>query len=229
MTAAELVAAPASRPTPPITVFIADDQELFRDGMRMLIDSQPDLRVVGCAADGHEAVRLVAELHPELVLMDIRMPGLDGLAATRLLMTEPHPPRVIVVTTFRQDEAVIRAVEAGASGFVTKDTKPELLLEAIRAVHAGNSVLVPAATFDLLARFSSRSAAPDASVIAALSPREVEIFLLAAKGLSNAEIAESAFIEESTVKSHMVSILAKLALRSRAQLIAFAWSNRLVS
>ncbi|NYH00090.1 DNA-binding NarL/FixJ family response regulator [Schumannella luteola] len=216
-----------------IRVLVADDQRLFRDGIAMLLESQADLELVGSAATGVEAVDLAAATRPDVMLMDIRMPVLDGLSATERLLTAPVPlggaaPRVLVVTTFRRDEAVARAIRAGASGFVTKDAQPEFLLAAIRTVHAGQAVIAPAATFDLLARFSQpvREARPD--LIEVLSPREKEIFLLAAKGLSNAEIAADAFVEETTVKTHVGSILAKLGLRSRVQVVAFAWENGLV-
>jgi DNA-binding NarL/FixJ family response regulator len=211
-----------------IRVVVADDQELFRDGVGMLLESQDDLELVATAATGFEAVAAAEQTRPDVVLMDIRMPGMDGLTATEAILTAPQPPRVIVVTTFRRDEAVARAIRAGASGFVTKDAQPEFLLAAIRTVHAGQAVIAPAATFDLLARFGtdSRPARPD--VIGALSPRETEIFLLVAKGLSNAEIAADAFVEETTVKTHIGAILSKLGLRSRVQVVAFAWENGLV-
>jgi DNA-binding NarL/FixJ family response regulator len=214
----------------PIRVVIADDQELFRTGVGMLIESQPDLELVGSAASGREAVSVVESTEPDVVLMDIRMPGVDGLAATELILagTADPPPRILVVTTFRRDEAVARAIRAGASGFLTKDADPEFLLAAIRTVHAGQAVIAPAATFDLLRQFGQAPRPAREHAIAELSPREKEIFVLLAKGLSNAEIAASAFVSETTVKTHVGSILAKLGLRSRVQLVAFAWENGLV-
>ncbi|MFC5501710.1 response regulator [Lysinimonas soli] len=211
-------------------VLVADDQELFRDGVGMLIESQSDLELVGSVGTGRDAVERVETMRPDVVLMDIRMPGLDGLAATELILASGRDPlpRVLVVTTFRRDEAVVRAIRAGASGFVTKDADPEFLLAAIRTVAAGNSVIAPAATFDLLRQFGNSRPGPDASVIDELSPREKEIFLLVAKGLSNAEVAESAFVEETTVKTHLGKILSKLGLRSRVQVVAFAWQHGLV-
>jgi DNA-binding NarL/FixJ family response regulator len=213
-----------------IRVVIADDQELFRTGVGMLIESQPDLELVGSAASGREAVAVVERTEPDVVLMDIRMPGVDGLAATELILagTVEPLPRILVVTTFRRDEAVARAIRAGASGFLTKDADPEFLLAAIRTVHAGQAVIAPAATFDLLRQFGQAPRPAREHAIAELSPREKEIFVLLAKGLSNAEIASSAFVSETTVKTHVASILGKLGLRSRVQLVAFAWENGLV-
>lgn len=214
-----------------IRVLVVDDQELFRSGVGMLIESQRDLQLVASVGSGSEAIAAIAAHRPHVVLMDIRMPGLDGLAATELMLasaTEP-PPRVLVVTTFRRDEAVARAIRAGASGFVTKDAAPEFLLAAIRTVAEGQAVIAPAATFDLLRQFGGGAREADQGAISGLSTREKEIFLLAAKGLSNAEIATSAFVGETTVKSHVSSILAKLALRSRIQLVSFAWEHGLIS
>ncbi len=242
MTSAEGDVAPAPR----IRVVVADDQELFRDGIAMLIESQPDLELVGLASTGREAVERAETARPDVVVMDIRMPGVDGLAATQLILSRhedhkdcqyphdaqyPHstrPPRILVVTTFRRDEAVDHAIRAGASGFLTKDAEPDLLLAAIRTVHAGQAVIAPAATFDLLRQFGTPARPARQEVIAGLTPREKEIFLLVAKGLSNGEIATSAFVSETTVKTHVGSVLSKLGLRSRAQLIAFAWENGLV-
>jgi DNA-binding NarL/FixJ family response regulator len=215
---------------PTIRVVIADDQELFRSGVSMLIESQRDLELVGTAANGREAVAVVEATSPDVVLMDIRMPGVDGLAATELILAGAGErlPRIIVVTTFRRDEAVARAIRAGASGFLTKDADPEFLLAAIRTVHAGQAVIAPAATFDLLRQFGSGARSAREEAIDALSPREKDIFLAMAKGLSNAKIATSAFVSETTVKTHVGSILSKLGLRSRVQLVAFAWENGLV-
>lgn len=212
------------------SVLIADDQALFRDGIGMLIESQPDLMVVGSVGTGREAVTQAEALQPDVVLMDIRMPDIDGLTATELILATPaeRVPRILVVTTFRQDQAVTRAIQSGASGFVTKDATPEFILSAIRTVAEGNAVIAPAATFDLLRQFSG-SPRPTPSAIDGLTPREKEIFLLVAKGLSNAEIAGDSFVEESTVKTHIANILAKLALRSRVQVVVFAWEHGLVS
>jgi DNA-binding NarL/FixJ family response regulator len=213
-----------------IRVLIADDQALFRDGIGMLIESQRDLTVVASVGTGREAVTQTEALGPDVVVMDIRMPDIDGLTATELILASPSDPvpRVLVVTTFRQDQAVARAIQSGASGFVTKDASPEFILSAIRTVADGNAVVAPAATFDLLRQFSGASK-PAPAVIDALTPREKEVFLLIAKGLSNAEIAETSFVEESTVKTHVANILAKLGLRSRVQVVVFAWEYGLVS
>jgi DNA-binding NarL/FixJ family response regulator len=211
-----------------IKVLVVDDQELFREGIGMLIESQADLELVGAVGSGPEAVSAAGIARPDVVLMDIRMPGMDGLTASELILaaaTDPRP-RILVITTFRQDQAVVRAIQAGASGFITKDANPEFVLSAIRTVAAGSAVIAPAATFDLLRQFSVRHPTP--SAIDTLSPREKDIFLLVSKGLSNAEVAQSAFVEESTVKTHVASILAKLELRSRVQIVAFAWETGLV-
>jgi DNA-binding NarL/FixJ family response regulator len=211
-------------------VLIADDQAPFRDGIGMLIESQPDLTVVGSVGTGREAVTQAEILKPDVVLMDIRMPDVDGLTATELILatSADRVPRILVVTTFRQDQAVTRAIQAGASGFVTKDAAPEFILSAIRTVAEGNAVIAPAATFDLLRQFSG-APRPTPSAIDALTPREKEIFLLVAKGLSNTEVAASSFVEESTVKTHVANILTKLGLRSRVQVVVFAWEHGLVS
>lgn len=214
---------------PKVRVLIADDQELFLEGIGMLIESQRDLDLVGSVGSGMDAVVAAESLRPDVVLMDIRMPGMDGLTATELILATPSDsvPRILVVTTFRQDQAVARAIRSGASGFVTKDADPEFVLSAIRTVAQGNAVIAPAATFDLLKQFSGH-ARPTPTALDDLSPREKEIFLLVAKGLSNSEVAESAFVEETTVKSHIAAILRKLGLRSRVQVVAFAWENGLV-
>lgn len=224
-----------------IRVALVDDQALFRAGIRMLVDSQPDLEVVGEAGNGAEAITLVAAEHPDVVLMDIRMPVLDGIEATRAILatdastglgagatTLPHAvlPRVIVLTTFDLDEAAARAIRAGASGFVLKDADPEFLLAAIRTVHAGNAVIAAGATQELFEHFGRRTARVPAE-FADLTDREREIFDLAAAGLSNAEIASREFLSEATVKTHVSRILAKLALRDRVQLVVYAFEHGL--
>jgi DNA-binding NarL/FixJ family response regulator len=213
--------------TEAIRVVLVDDQALFRAGIRMVIDSQPDLQVVGEAGDGAEALRVVRGAHPDVVLMDIRMPVMDGIAATAELLTDPEPPKVVMLTTFDLDEAAARAIRQGASGFLLKDADPEFLLAAIRAVHAGSSVIAAAATRDLFAHFSppQRQAPP---AFATLTDREREIFALAAGGLSNAEIATREFLSEATVKTHISRILTKLELRDRVQLVVFAFEHDLV-
>ncbi|MBN9155066.1 MAG: response regulator transcription factor [Microbacterium sp.] len=210
----------------PIRVVLVDDQALFRAGIRMLVDSQPDLAVVGEASDGREAIGVVRATRPDVVLMDIRMPVLDGLGATAELLRDPDPPRIVMLTTFDLDEAAARAIRQGASGFLLKDADPEFLLAAIRTVHAGSAVIAASATRELFARFGDASRAVPATY-GDLTDREREIFALAARGLSNAEIAAREFLSEATVKTHISRILAKLALRDRVQLVVFAFEHGL--
>ena len=212
--------------TEPIRVVLVDDQALFRAGIRMLVSSQPDLEVVGEAGDGQQALAVIAETRPDVVLMDIRMPVMDGLAATAELLAWPDPPRVVMLTTFDLDEAAARAIRQGASGFLLKDADPEFLLAAIRTVHAGSAVIAASATRDLFAHFAEplRPAPP---AYDGLTEREREIFALAARGLSNAEIAAREFLSEATVKTHISRILTKLALRDRVQLVVFAFEHGL--
>ncbi|RIX28914.1 response regulator [Amnibacterium setariae] len=184
----------------------------------MLLDSQDDLEVVGEAADGEEGVAAAAALDPDVVLMDIRMPRVDGVTATERLAERGVRPKVLVLTTFDLDEAAARALRAGASGFVLKDAKPEFLLAAVRTVHAGAAVIAPAAIGHLLDTFGSGRVRRD-DELAVLSPREREIYDLAGKGLSNAEIAAHEYVSEATVKTHVSRILAKLGLRDRVQLV----------
>lgn len=212
-----------------IRVAVVDDQPLFCSGIGMLLESQPDLEFAGAAHDGEAGVALAEQERPDVVLMDLRMPLLDGIGATeriRSTLTGDRAPRIIVLTTFERDEAVARAMRAGADGFVMKDTTPDFLLAAIRTVHAGHSVIAPKETAALFS--GERVRPPRTEAIAALSAREKEVFLLAARGLSNAEAGQVAFISETTVKSHMRSILQKLGLASRVQLVAFAYENGLV-
>lgn len=215
-----------------IRVAVVDDQVLFCSGLAMLIESQPDLEFAGSAHDGEAAIALVAKEKPDVVLMDVRMPVLDGIAATERILAEAvasternDAPKIIVLTTFQRDEAVARAVRAGASGFIMKDTTPEFVLAAIRTVDAGHAVIAPKDVADL---FGAQRRPPTPDAIAGLSAREKEVFLLAARGLSNAEVGQTSYISEATVKSHMRSILAKLGLSSRVQLVAFAYENGLV-
>ena len=209
-----------------IRVLIVDDQALFRGGIRMLVESQPDMTCVGEAADGAQAVRLADEQQPDVVLMDVRMPVLDGISATARIVAARPQSRVVVLTTFDLDEAAARAIRAGASGFILKDAEPELVLASIRTVHAGNEVVAASATRELFKAFGAqRRSAPAA--YAELTDRERQIFALAARGLSNTEIARSEFVSEATVKTHISRILAKLALRDRVQLVVYAFENRL--
>jgi len=214
----------------PIRVVLVDDQALFRAGIRMVVNSQPDLTVVGEAGDGEEGVRVVRATRPDVVLMDIRMPVMDGLAATAQLLADPAladaPPRIVMLTTFDLDEAAARAIRQGASGFLLKDADPEFLLAAIRTVQSGSAVIAAAATRELFAQFSepARTVPP---AFAELTDREREIFALAARGLSNAEIAQREFLSEATVKTHISRILGKLSLRDRVQLVVFAFEHGL--
>jgi len=210
-----------------IRVVLVDDQALFRAGIRMLVDSQPDLEVVGEASNGSEGVAVVRATRPDVVLMDIRMPVMDGLAATAELLRDAAPPRVVMLTTFDLDEAAARAIRGGASGFLLKDADPEFLLAAIRTVHAGSAVIAASATRDLFAHFADPAARELPDEYAALTDREREIFALAARGLSNAEIAAREFLSEATVKTHISRILTKLGLRDRVQLVVFAFEHGL--
>ena len=215
-----------------IRVALVDDQALFRAGIRMLVDSQPDLEVVAEASDGREALAAVRETRPDVVLMDIRMPVMDGLAATAELLRDPPAPgapspRIVMLTTFDLDEAAARAIRQGASGFLLKDAEPEFLLAAIRTVHAGSAVIAASATRDLFAHFSETAPRPVPEAYGALTEREREIFALAARGLSNSEIAAREYLSEATVKTHISRILGKLGLRDRVQLVVFAFEHGL--
>ena len=214
-----------------IRVVLADDQALIRAGFRALIDSAPDLTVVGEAADGQAAIDILRAERADVVLMDIRMPGLDGLAATREICADDDLAgvKVIVLTTFELDEYVVQAVQAGASGFLGKGVGPVELLDAIRAVAAGDALLSPKATRALLARFSDTAMVGlDASALEALTEREREMTALAAHGLSNDEIAERAFLSPLTVKTHLNRSMMKLGVRDRAQLVVLAYRSGLV-
>ncbi|WP_434317561.1 response regulator [Leifsonia sp. P73] len=210
-----------------IRVAVADDQALFCSGVQMLIESQSDLEFAGIASNGLEAVDLAGTGGVDVLLMDLRMPEMNGVDATRTIVASSQRPKVIVLTTFHRDRAVIDALQAGADGFLTKDATPDFLLASIRAVHSGQSVIAPLDTADLLRGGNSAKPAQDAS-IAVLTAREKEVFLLAARGLSNAEIAESAYISEATVKTHVRNVLTKLDLSSRVQLVAHAYENGLL-
>ena len=217
-----------------IKVGLVDDQALFRTGIRMLVSSQPDLKFVGEAANGVEGIALAASSRPDVILMDIRMPVMDGIQSTEAILRAADArggarPRIIVLTTFDLDEAATRAIRGGASGFLLKDAEPEFLLAAIRTVHAGTSVIAAAATRELFQHFDSQSARKTVPAeFHTLTSRENEIFLLAARGLSNSEIARGEFLSEATVKTHISRILSKLSLRDRVQLVVFAFENGLV-
>jgi DNA-binding NarL/FixJ family response regulator len=210
-------------------VLLADDQELVRSGFRLILESKDDLEVVGEAANGREAVELAAATSPDVVLMDVRMPELDGIEATRAILASGSPARVLILTTFDLDEYVVRAVRAGASGFLLKDAPAAQLVEAIRVVAAGDALLAPAVTRRLLDRFA-REIGDDRPppALDELTERELEILRLIAQGLSNAEIAERLVVGETTVKSHVSSILRKLRLRDRVQAVIAAYDTGLV-
>ncbi len=213
-------------------ILIVDDQAVVRSGFRALLEDEPGFEIVGEARDGREAIALVARREPDVVLMDIRMPGMDGLEATRRL-TAPgadHPVKVIVITTFDLDEYVFAALRAGAAGFLLKDAQPEVLIDAIRAVANGFGLIAPEVTGRLIREFAAVSASPDTDhVLDALSARERDVLLLIAEGKSNAQIAADLFLEESTIKTHVSSILAKLQVNSRVQAVILAYETGLVN
>ena len=209
-----------------IRVMLVDDQALFRAGIRMLVGSQPDMQVVAEAGDGQEALALVGGARPDVILMDIRMPVMDGLTATARILESPDAPRIVMLTTFDLDEAAARAIRQGASGFLLKDADPEFLLAAIRSVHSGSSVIAASATRELFAHFTPQ-ARPVPVSFETLTDREREIFALAARGLTNAEIAGREYLSEATVKTHISRILTKLSLRDRVQLVVFAFEHGL--
>ena len=215
-----------------ISVLIADDQALVRRGFRMILEIEDDLDVVGEAVDGDDAVARTRELRPDVVLMDVRMPGRDGIAATQQLMADPGTgTKVVMLTTFDMDEYVYEALTAGASGFLLKDVQPELLVAGIRAVHAGESLLAPAVTRRMIEAFLQRPPAvgPDArNRLTTLTSREQETLALLARGLTNAEIAAELVVSETTVKTHVGRVLMKLGLRDRVQAVIFAYETGLV-
>jgi DNA-binding NarL/FixJ family response regulator len=213
-----------------IRVLIADDQALVRGGFRMILEAQKDMEVVGEAGNGQEAVARARELRPDVVLMDIRMPELDGLEATRRLMSDSDDIRVLILTTFDLDEYVYEAMKTGASGFLLKDVPPERLADAVRVVAAGDALLAPAITRRLIEGFVRRPA-PSARApteLSGLTERELDVLKLVARGLSNVEIASSLFVSEATVKTHVTHILAKLSLRDRVQAVVLAYECGLV-
>ncbi|MFI0776995.1 response regulator [Streptomyces sp. NPDC021212] len=215
-----------------IRVVLADDQPLVRSGLRVLMADHPDLVVVGEAATGSEAVRLVSDLSPDVVVMDIRMPGMDGIEATRLITAGPATTRVLVLTTFDEDEHVYGALRAGASGFVVKDMALDDILAAIRVVAAGDALIAPSVTRRLIADFAGRSRdAPRRSPrpVEGITEREREVLTLVGRGRSNTEIAEDLFITVATAKSHVSRLLTKLGARDRVQLVITAYETGLVT
>lgn len=220
----------AHEPTgsPPIRVFLVDDQEMVRAGFRMLVDSQDDMHVVGEAGDGESALAGLRRTPSDVVLMDVRMPRMDGVAATRSLTTEDSAPRVIVLTTFDLDEYAFAAIRAGASAFLLKDASPPVLLDAIRSVHAGDAVVAPSTTRRLLEHFAAlpedSPATPDLAAFG-LTSREREVLGLVARGRSNTEIAAELVVAEATVKTHVGRLLAKTQARDRVQLVVLAYET----
>jgi DNA-binding NarL/FixJ family response regulator len=215
-----------------IRLLIVDDQELVRTGFRLFLETQDDFEVVGEAGDGQEAIALSSRLRPDVVLMDIRMPRMDGVEATAGLTAagiEPSP-RVLVLTTFDLDEYVFGALRAGAAGFLLKDAPRDRLIEAIRVVHGGEALLSPSITRRLVEHFAARTdpLEPPAELLDELTPREREVLMLVARGLSNGEIAQRLVVTEATVKSHVGSVLLKLGLRDRVQAVVFAYEHGLV-
>ena len=212
-------------------VLIADDQALMRAGFRMILEAEPDLEVVGEAADGREAVAAAARLRPDIVLMDVRMPEINGIEATRRLLDGNDHTKVVMLTTFDMDEYVYEALRAGASGFLVKDVQPEQLVAGIRSVASGDTLVAPSVTRRLIQEFVRRP--PDAlrkppPELARLTEREVEVLRRMARGRSNAEIATEFFVSEATVKTHVAHVLAKLGVRDRVQAVVFAYESGLV-
>ena len=213
-----------------IGIVVADDHEVVRAGFAALLDTQPDFTVLGTAADGGEAVRVCRDLHPDVVLMDVRMPSLDGIEATRQLADGPGP-RVLILTTFDLDEYVFDALRAGASGFLLKDVTAERLFDAVRVIAAGEALLAPAVTRRLIIEFTRLrpvSDTPPSAVLSTLTPRETEVLRLVAEGMSNPEVARRLVVTEETVKTHVSRILAKLGLRDRTQAVVAAYESGLV-
>jgi DNA-binding NarL/FixJ family response regulator len=214
-----------------IRVLVAEDQAIVRRGLRLLLESQPDLTVVGEAVDGPEAISLARELRPDVCLVDLQMPRLDGVDVTRALAGAAvrDPMRVVIITTFDLDEYVHRALRAGAVGFILKDSGPALLAEAVRAAHAGDAMISPSITMRLLKQFGPIAVRSPRRPATPLTDREIELIRRLARGRTNQEIAQELFISLSTVKAHVANIQDKLQLRNRTEIAAWAWENRLVT
>jgi DNA-binding NarL/FixJ family response regulator len=211
-----------------LRVVLVDDQALVRAGFRMILGAEPDLEVVGEAGDGRAAVEVVAAVQPDVVLMDVRMPEMDGIEATRLITTAGTAPRVLMLTTFDLDELVYDALRAGASGFLLKEAPPEQLVAGVRTVAAGEQLLAPSVTRRLIERFTAQAPPGPAPAVDELTPRELEVLQLVARAMTNAEIAAHLFVSETTVKTHVARILMKLGLRDRVQAVVLAYERGLV-
>jgi len=211
-----------------VRVLLADDQDLVRVGFRMILETQPDVQVVGEAGDGVEAVAATRRLQPDVVLMDIRMPNLDGLQATKQIVAARSGSRVVILTTFDLDEYVYQALTAGASGFLLKNAPPERLIDAVQVVAAGDALLAPSITRRVIEQFARLPPPGGTQALVGLTDRERQVLQLIARGLSNAEIAEQLFVSDATVKSHVAHLLAKLQLRDRVQAVVLAYESGLV-
>jgi DNA-binding NarL/FixJ family response regulator len=211
-----------------VRVVLADDQPLFRAGLRVLIADTLDLDIAGEAGTGAQAVQLAREVHPDIVVMDIRMPGMDGIEATQMITADTPGPRVLILTTFDDDENVYASLRAGASGFVVKDMAPDDILAAIRVVAAGDALLAPGVTRRLIEEFAGRRAAHQVRRISGITERERQVLTLIGRGMSNAEIAAHLYVSAATVKTYVSRLLAKLGARDRAQLVIAAYEARLV-
>lgn len=213
--------------TEPIRVLLVDDQPLLRMGFSLILEDADDIEVVGEASDGVEGLALTQKLKPDVVLMDVRMPNMDGIEATRRICAETCS-KVIILTTFDLDEYAFSGLRAGASAFLLKDVEPDELTRAVRIVHAGESIVAPRITSKLVQEYVSQTSLTPSSIVETLSPREEEVMRVIAEGLSNAEIAQRLFVSETTVKSHVRSILMKCGLRDRVQIVVFAYENGIV-
>ena len=213
-----------------VRVVLADDQPLVRAGLRVLVADHPDLAIVGEAGTGAEAVRIAGDTHPDVVVMDIRMPGMDGIEATRIITTGPEAPRVLILTTFDDDDYVYGALRAGASGFLVKDMALEDILAAIRVVAAGDALIAPGVTRRLIAEFAGRpEPAPPQRTVEGITAREREVLTLVGRGMSNGEIAEQLYVSVATVKTHVARLFTKLGARDRVQLVIAAYDAGLVA
>lgn len=212
-----------------IRLLLCDDQQLVRSGFRMILEAEPDFVIVGEAGDGEEAIRVARREHPDVVLMDVQMPRMDGLEATAALTALDRAPKVLVLTTFERDDYVFSALRAGASGFILKNAPTDQLVDAVRVVAAGDALLAPSVTRRIISEFTRRPATmANSRALERLTDRELEVLRIVATGLTNAEIAERLFVGEATVKSHVSSVLTKLGLRDRVQAVVFAYDNGVV-